>query len=128
MRQWRIELTKQNAPISSNARPYWVKLREEHKRLRWDARVLTIAAAGTAPGVTAVRIELLVHPPNRAPRDSDNLVAHLLKPIKDGIADALRLEDDTDERVDWLRPRLGHPTNIPRRWRYVVTITELEAA
>jgi hypothetical protein len=124
-RTWSFELSKRTAPMSSNAKPHWAKRMTEHRDIRWDARVSTINAVGHAHGLQAIELAIVAHPPNRQKRDSDNLVDHLVKPVKDGVAEALRLTDDTDDVVDWKRPRIGHPTNIRGRWRYVVTITEV---
>jgi len=120
---WSFELAKRTAPLSSNTRKlHWAKKAQEHRDLRWQARTLTVAAIGHGHGMKAIDMELVVHPPDQRKRDSDNLIAHLLKPVKDGVAEALRFSDDTDERIQW-RVVIGPPTE-DRCWHYVVTLKE----
>jgi len=123
LRTWTFELPKLTAPLSSNGRVHWAVKAKEHKQLRWEARTMTVSAMHNYRFRTkAVDFELVVQPPDARKRDSQNYVAHLLKPIVDGVADALRLEDDTDEHVTW-RIVLGPPSGA-RYWRYIVTLKE----
>jgi len=121
---WSFELAKRTAPLSSNTRKlHWAKKAEEHRDVRWEARTLTVRAMGSRRFRTsAIDLELVVHPPDARKRDSDNLIAHLLKPIKDGVAEALRFADDTDERISW-RVVIG-PVTEDRCWHYVITLKE----
>jgi crossover junction endodeoxyribonuclease RusA len=65
---------------------------------------------------------LTITPPDARRRDSDNFVAHVLKPIKDGIVDAGVIPDDTDEYVTWSL-RLADPSHDRlKRWRYRLTV------
>ncbi len=126
VRTWSFELAKIDAPLSSNDRVHWAVKRKQHADIRWQARTLTVSAVGNRRFRTQkIELELVVQPPDLRKRDSDNYVAHLLKPIKDGVAEALRFPDDSDEHVTW-RIVLGPPSGA-RYWRYIVTLKEREA-
>jgi hypothetical protein len=126
LRTWTYELAKIDAPLSSNDRVHWAPARKQHADLRWQARTLTVSATGGRRfRKNPFDFELVIHPPDKRVRDSDNYIQHVLKPVKDGIADALRLEDDSDARIGW-SIKLGEPTG-KRYWRYVITLREREA-
>ncbi len=121
-RSWSFELPKSDAPVSSNVRgQHWSLVSKEHHTIRWDAKMLTLSLAIPRRSVQAIDLLVTIVPPDRRRRDEDNYVAHLVKPIKDGIVEALRLEDDTSEYVTW-QVRIASPDGS-RRWRYVVEFT-----
>src|ERR1051326_6859396 len=70
-----VRLTKRDAPISANAREHWSRERDEHRELRWDAKILTLAL-GLRGKVEAIHLRLLVYPPDHRRRDEDNLIPH----------------------------------------------------
>jgi len=118
-----FQLTKREAPLSANTHgAHWAAVAREHRDLRWDAKILTIAT-GLRGKVEAVHLRLLVYPPDHRRRDEDNLIPHLLKPVKDGVAEALGL-DDTREFVSYECYFAG--VSFDRRWRYVVEILPRE--
>jgi hypothetical protein len=126
LRTWTYELAKIDAPLSSNDRVHWAVARKQHADIRWQARTMTVSATGNRRfRKQAVDMELVIHPPDKRVRDSDNYIQHVLKPIKDGIADALKFDDDSDDKIRW-HIRLGEPT-AQRYWRYVITLKEREA-
>lgn len=83
---------------TSNRREHWAKRAKRVKRERGIVETLTrhvIAQAGFALG--GVVITITRHGPRKL--DSDNL-ATSAKAVRDGIADALFM-DDGDDRLDW---------------------------
>lgn len=80
----------------ANLREHWAKRARRVKKQRNAARMLVRAAITSRPsGNLTVRLVRI------APRklDSDNL-ASSLKAVRDGVADALGI-DDGDERIRW---------------------------
>ena len=78
--------------LNPNARLHWAQVAKEKKSYRqicWAEarRMMPIEIAGEKP-----RIHFEFFPPNRARRDSDNVLASMKAGI-DGIADALGIDD-----------------------------------
>ena len=125
---WSFELPRREPPLSVNAarRVHWARVHREHRLWSDTAAAACLAAipAAARKRLGAVHIVLRVRPPDRRKRDSDNLVAHLLKPVKDGIAWALDLPDDTDRYCSW--QVVLEPPDGERRWRYVVEVSQRE--
>jgi len=88
-----------------NVRVHWAKRARRAKKQREAARLLVrVAHAPPPPGNITVRLTRI------APRqlDTDNLAA-ALKAVRDGVADALGM-DDGDTRLTWLYgQRRGEP-------------------
>ncbi len=130
MSAWSFELPALAPPLSANAgrRVHWTRLHREHRAWRLAAELSTLAEIPPAARrrLCAVHIVLRVWPPDARKRDSDNLVPHLLKPVKDGVALALRLPEDTDRYCSW--QVILEPPDGERRWCYVLEIAEREDA
>lgn len=79
------------ASLSGHAKGHWRTKAAVTARWRHDARLATLAAKATAPedGDIAIRIRFV--PPDR--RGDRTNYANRLKPIFDGIADALGVND-----------------------------------
>ena len=81
----------------ANARVHWGKRARRARKQRDAARMLVRMAGADVEGLGTIMVTLT----RIAPRDldSDNL-SSALKAVRDGIADALGL-DDGDPRLDW---------------------------
>lgn len=77
--------------LSPNARSHWAKKAKAAKSYRHACRIITFASGIKAPeGRILLVLEFV--PPSRQRRDDDNLVA-AFKAGRDGIADALGIDD-----------------------------------
>jgi len=96
-----IQFTMSIRTVSeANSREHWAKKMNRVKRQRTAARLATMQAmrgqtADTMPG----KITVYLCRVGKRKLDSDNL-AGSFKAIRDGIADALKI-DDGDERIEW---------------------------
>jgi crossover junction endodeoxyribonuclease RusA len=81
----------------ANIREHWSDRARRTKSQRYG-----VAAAAVAFGLGPIIGEVTVKFTRIAPRmlDTDNLAA-AFKAIRDGVADAMGLRDDNDERVTW---------------------------
>ncbi|MEN6547925.1 MAG: endodeoxyribonuclease RusA [Armatimonadia bacterium] len=77
--------------LSPNARSHWSKKAKAAKSYRHACRIITFASGIKAPDGRVLLVLEFV-PPNRQRRDDDNLVA-AFKAGRDGIADALGIDD-----------------------------------
>lgn len=86
--------------LSPNARLHWKPKSEVVKRARWDAAYAALEAAGgslrefrrTWADEGRIPVKFRFYAPDRRPRDDDNVIA-MLKAARDGIADALGVND-----------------------------------
>ena len=86
--------------LSPNARKHWAALSVAKKKARETAHYATLEAAGSCLGAIRAslagegRFALTVtfYPPDKRRRDDDNMVA-AFKASRDGIADALQVDD-----------------------------------
>jgi crossover junction endodeoxyribonuclease RusA len=83
--------------LSPNARVHWSVRSKKAKACReiayWETKRLMAAGAWqNLPAEGKIELHLDFYPPNRRPRDDDNLVASF-KAFRDGIADALGIDD-----------------------------------
>lgn len=78
--------------LNPNATGHWSKRAKAAKSYRHACRIITFASGIKAPeGRVLLVLEFV--PPNRQRRDDDNLVA-CFKAGRDGIADALGIDDN----------------------------------
>lgn len=90
-----IELPWPDKALSPNARSgnHWARTRAT-KKARSDAFYATRAAKlGIVAGGAPVRMKITFHPPDSRKRDDDGMIASL-KAARDGIADALGVDDN----------------------------------
>ena len=104
--------------LSPNARVHWSRRAASAKMARQYALVAAIQADWTDAGLPAGRLHLHVifHPPTRRLPDDDNMLARF-KPYRDGIADALGIDD---------KRFISHPlvsTEVRKGGQVVVRIT-----
>jgi len=77
---------------SPNARVHWATKFRASKKYRHDAATLVKKSRLKAPASEHIQMWIHFYPPDRRRRDDDNLIASF-KPIRDGIADALEVDD-----------------------------------
>lgn len=90
-----VELPWPDRRLHPNARPHWAARARAVDGARADAHLLTRAALGRAPVTFApgpIRFAVVAYPPDRRRRDDDGIIASL-KAARDGIADALGVDD-----------------------------------
>ena len=99
----------------ANARVHWGKRARRARKQRDAARMLVRMAGADVEGLGTITVTLT----RIAPRalDSDNL-SSALKAVRDGIADALGL-DDGDSRLDW---RYAQHCGTPGEYSVLVEI------
>ena len=80
--------------LSPNARVHWSKKAKAAKKQRSDAHLIALAAGWNRLQFPPGRLHLWIdfYPPTRRWPDDDNMLARL-KPARDGIADALGIDD-----------------------------------
>jgi hypothetical protein len=122
-RTWTLEYPAATPPLSSNRPVHWRAKHNEHRW--WTSATEILLRQAHVPHLDRCSLELYVTPPNRLRRDSDNYVAHLLKPIKDGLVAAGVVDDDTDRYVIWRLELLEPVPNPLKAWRYRAVIREL---
>jgi crossover junction endodeoxyribonuclease RusA len=80
--------------LSPNARTHWAKKAKAAKQARYLAGVLAMGAQWQSWPIPDGRLNLWIdfYPPTRRLPDDDNMLARF-KPYRDGIADALGIDD-----------------------------------
>jgi len=79
--------------LSPNASLHWSKKTKKKKAYRTTCWALTLEAGLKAPeGDGKIEMEITFCPPDKRPRDADNMVA-AIKSGLDGVADALKVND-----------------------------------
>lgn len=83
-----------NKDLSPNGRVHWAKKAKASQQARSEAKVLALLAGWTIGRVPDGRLHLWItfHPPTRMMPDDDNMLSRF-KPYRDGIADALGIDD-----------------------------------
>lgn len=104
--------------LSPNARKHWRARQRESKKGRALAYLVAIEAGLKLAQIPAGRLHLHItfHPPTRRLPDDDNMLARF-KPYRDGIADALGIDD---------KRFISHPlvsTEVRKGGQVVVRIT-----
>lgn len=91
-----VELPWPAKELSPNARPHFMKLSGVKKAAKEHANWATRIAKGHRQfdhdGKSDIILRQVAHPPDKRDRDRDNL-DHALKASRDGIADALGVND-----------------------------------
>lgn len=89
----RIELNWPSPELSPNARLHWGAKGRAVKAYREQAFWVAYSAGLRAPyGDGEIKLSVTFHPPDKRPRDTDNLVASC-KAAFDGLADAMKVND-----------------------------------
>lgn len=88
-----ITLPLPNKILSPNARPHWAQKARYTRAARHRAKLTALAAFANQPGPHVYQhYTLAFHFPNAIRRDDDNAAA-ACKAYRDGIADALKMDD-----------------------------------
>jgi hypothetical protein len=114
----KVTLAWPDRALHPNSRVHWRTRAKATKVAREAARVLALAAGAKAAVLPDGRLHLWIdfYPPDRRRRDDDGLLASM-KAARDGIADALGIDD---------RRFVSHPMlrdEVRRGGEVVVTIT-----
>jgi crossover junction endodeoxyribonuclease RusA len=107
-------------PLSLNDRTHYMTAARERKR--W--KEATVAAAAGIPSMGRCRITMHYVPRYRRRHDEDNLVASM-KPIADGLVEALVVPDDTREFMERVWPVFEEPDSRREGGRIYVTVERL---
>ncbi len=109
-----IVLPWPSGDLSPNARVHWSRKAREAKKARSDARIIACVANWDIAQWPDGHLHLWItfHAPTRRLPDDDNMLARF-KPQRDGIADALKIDD---------RRFISHPfvSDQPRKGGQVV--------
>lgn len=83
-----------NKDLSPNSRVHWAKRAKAAKSARFFARATALAAGWGGLKLPDGRVDLWIrfYPPTRRRPDDDNMLSRF-KPSRDGIADALGIDD-----------------------------------
>ena len=102
----------------ANLREHWAQRARRARKQRLAARLL-VRAADNMEDASSSSTQITIILTRIAPRrlDSDNL-ASSLKAVRDGVADALGI-DDGSERIDW---RYAQRKGKPREYAILVEI------
>lgn len=108
----KITLPLPSKPLNPNRRNHWSKRSKAVKEARNVAKLVTLAALEGQAAPPIVSYSLHFYFKTAARRDDDNAAASF-KSYRDGIADALRIDDhgitmrnSPEMNVDKLKPRL----------------------
>jgi crossover junction endodeoxyribonuclease RusA len=86
-----LELPYPGSALSSNSRAHWRSKHTATKKARWAALILS-KEAGVTTDLNAI-LRFTYHPSDLRRRDCQN-VPHSLKAYIDGIADAMKCDDN----------------------------------
>lgn len=101
-----FELPWPPAQLSPNARSHWGAKSRYAKAYRYQCKILTLQSRISAPDGD-IHLQLTFCPPDSRRRDDDNCLASF-KSGRDGIADALKVDDNRFQTTFALgEPRKG---------------------
>lgn len=91
---WVVDLPWPPRELNPNARQHWASAARARKAYRARCRAIATEAGGRVlAGVSGrLRVHLAFFPPDKRPRDWDNLVASMKSGL-DGVADATGVDD-----------------------------------
>lgn len=98
MNQFVIKFPWPPRELSPNARTHWAQKARVVRKCRYDAGILTLQALLkgmvdiNSEKVERVDVSFTFTPPDKRPRDEDNLIASM-KPFLDGMAEKLGVND-----------------------------------
>ena len=113
-----ISLPWPNPVLNPNQRPHWAVKAKAAKAAKQDAFYATKEAAPVINKDKKIHAWIYFYPPNKRKRDDDNLLS-AFKPYRDGIADALAVDDSLIQ---------SHPVlldEVRRGGRVVVRLIQL---
>ena len=91
---WELTLPWPSKDLSPNARVHWSVRADAAKKARFAAGMLAMQAGWHKARLPDGKLHLWItfHPPTRRLPDDDNMLSRF-KPQRDGIADALKIDD-----------------------------------
>lgn len=92
--------------LSPNARGHWSKKAKAAKAYRKACWALALEAGIKADWEGEVHLWLTFFPPDRRHRDDDNCIA-AFKSGRDGLADALKIDDKQFRLHSWVSSQIG---------------------
>lgn len=107
-----VELSWPLRALSPNyrSRSHWPRTNAAKKARHeayWSARLMDIGPLTATQADARLAFVITAYPPDKHHRDDDNLIASV-KPYRDGIADALGVDDSRfDTRLQWAEPVKG---------------------
>lgn len=103
----KIILEWPNPALSPNARGHWTKKSNAAKKARKHAHDAVLMLGYNNDCVNeyegVITFSIAFYPPDNRHRDDDNLIA-MMKPYRDGIADALQINDRRFKTVAEIMP------------------------
>lgn len=94
-----FELEYPNAKLSPNARTHHMQKANITKKVRGDAKLIALSAGVGSLDKIGLQIRVKFYPSTNRRRDEDNVIG-AFKAYRDGIADALGV-DDADVEFDY---------------------------
>lgn len=104
--------------LSLNGREHWAARARTFKSLKTAAWAMLVNAR--LPRLERVTVRVIYDPPDRRPRDPDNLGA-TVKPLVDALVAAKIIPDDTSAHVAWAHAEISAEVHRPSRLRMVIT-------
>jgi crossover junction endodeoxyribonuclease RusA len=117
-RSWEVALPPGLELLSLNGREHWAARNRTFQSLKKAAWAMLLNAR--LPKLERVTVRVIYDPPDRRPRDPDNLSA-TVKPLVDAIVAAKILPDDTSEHVLWAHGEVSTEVRRPSRLRIIIT-------
>lgn len=117
-RSWEVALPPGLELLSLNGREHWAERARTFKSLKTAAWAMLLNAR--LPRLERVTVRVVYDPPDRRPRDPDNLAA-TVKPLVDAIVAAKILPNDTSEHVLWAHAEISAEVRRPSRLRMIIT-------
>jgi crossover junction endodeoxyribonuclease RusA len=117
-RSWEVALPPGLELLSMNGREHFMARARTFKSLKTAAWAMLKNAK--VPPLDRVTVRVIYDPPDRRPRDPDNLGA-TVKPLVDAIVAAGIIPDDNSRHVVWAHAEIGPEVRKPSRLRIVIT-------
>lgn len=117
-RSWEVALPPGLEVLSLNGREHYMARHRTFQTLKNAAWAMLKNAR--IPRLERVTVRVVYDPPDRRPRDPDNL-GPTVKPLVDAIVAAGILPSDTSAHVLWAHAEIGLDMRKPSRLRIIIT-------
>lgn len=117
-RSWEVALPPGMELLSLNGREHWAARNRTFQSLKKAAWAMLVNAR--IPALELVTVRVVYEPPDRRPRDPDNLAA-TVKPLVDAVVAARIIPDDTSAHVAWAHAEISGEVRRPSRLRIIIT-------
>lgn len=115
-RSWEVILPPGLKLLSLNGREHWGERNRVFQSLKKAAWAMVLNAK--VPRLERVTVRVVYEPPDRRPRDPDNLI---VKPLVDALVAAKVLPDDNSAHVAWAHAEISPDLHPMGRLRIVIT-------